>query len=29
MPYQHFDVWVCRKAKVSLREIWPRLRKLG
>jgi len=29
MPYQHFDVWVCRKPKVSLRELWPRLRKLG
>ena len=29
MPYQHFDVWVCRKPKVSLRAIWPRLRELG
>jgi hypothetical protein len=29
MPYQHFDVWVCRRPKVSLREIWPRLRELG
>ncbi len=29
MPYQHFDVWVCRKPKVSLRELWPRLRELG
>jgi hypothetical protein len=29
MPYQHFDVWVCRKPKVSLRAVWPELRKLG
>ncbi len=29
MPYQHFEVWVCRNPKVSLGEIWPRLRKLG
>jgi hypothetical protein len=29
MPYQHFDVWICREPKVSLREIWPNLRELG
>jgi hypothetical protein len=29
MPYQHFDVFVCRKPKVSLRTLWPRLRQLG
>ena len=29
MPYQHFDVWLCRKPKVSFRAIWPTLRKLG
>lgn len=29
MPYQHVDVFVCRKPRVSLSEIWPRLRKLG
>lgn len=29
MPYQHFDVFVCRKPKVSLRELWPQLRALG
>ena len=29
MPYQHFDVWVCRRPRVSLRAIWPSLRKLG
>jgi Dolichyl-phosphate-mannose-protein mannosyltransferase len=29
MPYQHFDVWVCRKPRVPLRELWPRLRELG
>ncbi len=29
MPYQHFDVWLCRKPRVSFRAIWPTLRKLG
>jgi len=29
MPYQHFDVWLCRKPRVSLRAIWPTLRELG
>jgi 4-amino-4-deoxy-L-arabinose transferase-like glycosyltransferase len=29
MPYQHFDVWVCRRPRVPLRELWPRLRQLG
>jgi hypothetical protein len=29
MPYQHFDVWVCRRPRVSLRAIWPSLRQLG
>ncbi len=28
MPYQHFDVWVCRRPRVSFAEVWPRLRKL-
>ena len=29
MPYQHFDVWVCRDPKIDLREAWPALRRLG
>jgi len=29
MPYQHFDVWVCRDPKVEFAAVWPRLRKLG
>ncbi len=29
MPYQHFDVWVCRRPKVDFAEVWPRLRALG
>lgn len=29
MPYQHFDVWVCRKPKVDFEEAWPSLRQLG
>ena len=28
MPYQHFDVFVCRRPRVTLAEIWPRLRQL-
>jgi hypothetical protein len=23
MPYQHFDVWVCRGLKVPMAELWP------
>jgi hypothetical protein len=29
MPYQHFDVWICRDPKIDLREAWPGLRRLG
>jgi hypothetical protein len=29
MPYQHFDVHVCRGLKMPLAELWPRLRELG
>jgi Dolichyl-phosphate-mannose-protein mannosyltransferase len=29
MPYQHFDIWVCRGLKVPLAKLWPRLRNLG
>ncbi len=29
MPYQHFDVWVCRGLKVPLARLWPSLRNLG
>jgi hypothetical protein len=28
MPYQHFDVWVCRDPKVDFATVWPRLKKL-
>lgn len=28
MPYQHFDVFVCRRPRMTLAEIWPRLRQL-
>jgi len=27
MPYEHFDVFVCRRMKVPLRELWPRLKR--
>lgn len=29
MPYQSFDVWVCRDLKVPISELWPRIRNLG
>lgn len=29
MPYQHFDVWVCRGMRYPLAEVWPKLKKLG
>ena len=29
MPYQQFDVWVCRGLKRPLAEVWPALKKLG
>ena len=29
MPYQHFDVHVCRRIRMPLAELWPRLRQLG
>ena len=30
MPYQHFDVYVCRKAKFgTLEEVWPKLKRWG
>lgn len=29
MPYQQFDIWVCRGMKRPLAEVWPGLRKLG
>lgn len=29
MPYQHFDVWVCRRPKLDFEAAWPGLRKLG
>lgn len=27
MPYQHFDVWVCRGLRVPLEALWPRLKQ--
>jgi hypothetical protein len=29
MPYQHFDVFVCRGLRHPLAEVWPGLRELG
>ncbi len=29
MPYQHFDVWICRGLRVPLARLWPELRNLG
>jgi hypothetical protein len=26
MPYQHFDVWVCRGPRLTLAEYWPNLK---
>jgi len=27
MPYQHFDIFYCRGLKMSMRELWPRVKK--
>ena len=27
MPYEHFDVWLCRDPKVPFRELWPKIKK--
>ena len=27
MPYEHFDVWVCRGMREPLGVVWPRLKK--
>ncbi|HEV8630130.1 MAG TPA: glycosyltransferase family 39 protein [Thermoanaerobaculia bacterium] len=27
MPYQHFDVFVCRRPRVTLQELWPQLKQ--
>ncbi len=27
MPYQHFDVWVCRGMREPLAKVWPRLKE--
>jgi len=30
MPYQHFDVYLCRGAKFgTLEELWPKLKRWG
>jgi hypothetical protein len=27
MPYEHFDVWVCRQPRQSMAALWPRIKK--
>ena len=29
MPYQHFDVFYCRRMKQPLKELWPRIKRWG
>ena len=29
MPYEHFDVWICRGMRPPLPEMWPRLKRYG
>ena len=29
MPYQHFDVYYCAGPKISLQELWPRIKNWG
>jgi hypothetical protein len=29
MPYQHFDIFICRRLRRPLAEVWPQLRELG
>ena len=29
MPYEHFDVWVCRRPRVPFDTLWPELRRLS
>ena len=29
MPYQHFDVYYCTGPKISLQDLWPRIKKWG
>ena len=26
MPYQHFDIWVCRRMKMPFADLWPRIK---
>jgi hypothetical protein len=26
MPYENFDVYVCRRIRIPLEELWPRLK---
>ena len=26
IPYQHFDIWVCRRMKMPIAELWPRIK---
>jgi hypothetical protein len=23
MPYEHFDLWLCRGLKIPMSELWP------
>jgi len=27
MPYQHFDIWVCRGPRLSMAELWPQVKR--
>jgi 4-amino-4-deoxy-L-arabinose transferase-like glycosyltransferase len=29
MPYEHFDVWICRGLKVPMSELWPMVKNYG
>jgi hypothetical protein len=26
MPYQHFDIFVCRRLKMPFADLWPRIK---
>jgi hypothetical protein len=27
MPYEHFTIYYCRQPKISLQQVWPRIKK--
>jgi hypothetical protein len=29
MPYEHFDVWVCRGLRQPMAKLWPRIKRYG